>query len=177
MCSKTLLSEILKLCQLNLNQNVVRDGRLSFLSVHTRGVPRLHLHPIILPLVPCPFLGGGVPQWLVPGQGDYPMMGVCPPPARSEWGYPQARDGVPLPPPQDRTADGVLNTPRSVCLLRLRRRTFLLIMELNYQGWAWAPEEWLSELDFIRAKRDQSFSFNPKFEKVELLITEVLNLV
>ena len=55
-------------------------------------------------------------------------------PARSVWGVPQpgltgggtlgrdppGRDRVP---PRYRTADGVLDTPRSVCLLRSRRRT------------------------------------------------------
>ena len=46
--------------------------------------------------------GGGVPQ---PG----PDRGVLVPP-----------------PPRYRTTDGVLDTPRSVCLLRSRRRTFLL---------------------------------------------------
>ena len=45
------------------------------------GVP--HFHPIILPLVPCPFQGD-VPQWLVTV-----LMGV--PPTRTELGYPQAR--------------------------------------------------------------------------------------
>ena len=42
----------------------------------------------------------------------------------SRYGVPSGRDGV-HPPPQYRTADGILDTPRSVCLLRPRRRTFL----------------------------------------------------
>ena len=72
--------------------------------------------------------------------------------ARSGWGVPQpgqdrgvprpgmdcplSRDGVhpcpgmgyppPPPPTRDRTADGVLDTRRAVCLLRSRRRTLLL---------------------------------------------------
>ena len=47
------------------------------------------------------------------------MMGVSPPPSQG-WG-----SAPPPHHPQDRTADGVLDTPRSVCLLRSRRRTFL----------------------------------------------------
>ena len=51
------------------------DGRLCFQSVTTGGGGGLpHLHPIILPMVPCP--SRGVPQWLVPG----PF-----------WGYPSTR--------------------------------------------------------------------------------------
>ena len=53
------------------------------------GLP--HLHPIILPLVPCPFqgvpqsqMGGGTPV-----QDGYPL-------ARSGWGTPQDRMGKPL---------------------------------------------------------------------------------
>ena len=45
----------------------------------------------------------------------------------SEMEYPQPRAGLGYHPlPQARTANGVLDTPRSVCLLRSRRRTFLL---------------------------------------------------
>ena len=95
------------------------------LSVHTWGPPSYntstgpmsfpgvpHLHPIILPLVPCPFQG--VPQWLVPGpfqrvpqswmggtpardgtlrpgqDGRVPHDGV---PYQSGMGYPPARSG------------------------------------------------------------------------------------
>ena len=58
-------------------------GPMSFL-----GVP--HLHPIILPLVPCPF-PGGVPQWLVPG----PIPGGTPVPGGGtsvpDVGYPSPR--------------------------------------------------------------------------------------
>ena len=59
-----------------------------------RGVP--HLHPIILPLVPCPFLG------VSPGQL---RMGYSPPPAGG--------------------TEGVLATRQAACLLGSRRRTFL----------------------------------------------------
>ena len=48
---------------------------------------------------------GGTARYLPPSQGTYP-------------------------PPRDRTAYGVLDTLRSVCLLRSRRRTFLLLMNL-----------------------------------------------
>ena len=82
-------------------------------------------------------MGEGVPQGIyTPGQGTYP-------PARSGWGVPQGTSprpgqdggggaqGTYLPPPakvptpRDRTAYRVLDTLRSVCLLRSRRRTFL----------------------------------------------------
>ena len=43
-----------------------------------------HLHPIMLPLVPCSFWG--VPQWLVPS----PFLGGHPSP---RWGYPNSRQG------------------------------------------------------------------------------------
>ena len=89
-------------------------------------------------------------QW--GGVGTYPQQRYLPPPphqARSDGGYPKVptparSDGgggvpqgtyplskvpTPLPrclsPPRDRTAYGVLDTPRSVCLLRSRRGTFL----------------------------------------------------
>ena len=55
------------------------------LSVH-RGVP--HLHPLVLPLVPCLFQG--VPQWLVPGpflDSTTPARTECPL-ARTWWGTP-----------------------------------------------------------------------------------------
>ena len=55
----------------------------------------------------CSHPGGGHDR-VPPGQG---------------WGNP------PLPPPRDRTADGVLDTPWSVCLLR-SRRTFLFMLFL-----------------------------------------------
>ena len=48
------------------------------------------------------------------------MMGV--PPSQG-WGT-----------PRDRAADGVLDTPRSVCLLRSRRRTFLFYLFLMDSG-------------------------------------------
>ena len=57
---------------------------------------------------PRPDLTGVPPSYLPPSQGTYPH------PAK-----------VPTPPPQNRTAYGVLDTPRSVCLLSSRRRTFL----------------------------------------------------
>ena len=82
------------------------------------GVP--HLHPIILPLVHV--LSGGYPSdWYQVPSGGTPG-----------WDNPLARDGVPpgqgwgTPPPQDRTADGILDTQRVVCLLHSRRRTFFL---------------------------------------------------
>ena len=89
---------------------------------------------------PCPDRGVGYPSQVQmggvpwPGQdGGYPRWWYHP---RQGWGTPQPgqdgggypRWGYPLPgmyPLRYRTADGVLDTPRSVCLLRSRRRTFL----------------------------------------------------
>ena len=65
-----------------------------------------------------PSQGRGTPLGQV--RKGYPCPGMgCP-----QWGmgYPPARDGVPL---QDRTADGILDTQQTVCLLHSRRRTFL----------------------------------------------------
>ena len=63
----------------------------------------------------------GYPQ---PGMGyPLPQPGII---------YPQARNGVPS---QDRTADGVLDMPQSVCLLHSRRRTFLLVDSLELPKW------------------------------------------
>ena len=84
--------------------------------------------------VPHPALGNGGTSARSNG-GGYPSQvwwpsrdGVPPPHARSGW-IPHLGWGTPLagvPPPRYRTTDGVLDTPRSVCLLRSRRRTFLL---------------------------------------------------
>ena len=96
--------------------------------------------------------GGGVPQGTYPfHQGTYPFHQGTYPPYRSGWGVPQGTyppppkvptspsrsgwgEGVPqgtcpLPAkvPTPRTAYGVLDTLRSVCLLRSRRRTFLFL--------------------------------------------------
>ena len=50
------------------------------------------------------------------------------------------RDTSPPPPPSRyRTADGVLDTPRSVCLLRLRRRTFLFLSFLPLKDYFLPP--------------------------------------
>ena len=81
-----------------------------------------------------PPAGMGVPS---PGQVrtvrvpkvGYPIAGMGYPLARSGWGVPEveyALSGMGVPPPPYMTADGVLDTPRSVCLLCSRRRTFLL---------------------------------------------------
>ena len=91
---------------------------------------------------------GGAPAWGTPAR-EVPAQGT-PWPGQDTGGYPsqgaptrgtppgQVRMGVPQlgghpsrvpppPPPRDRTAHGVLDTPRSVCLLRSRRRTCYLI--------------------------------------------------
>ena len=71
--------------------------------------------------VPQPSPTGGYPSQVQMGgtlarsDGGVPEVGY--PPSQVRWGV--------SPLPGDRTADGVLDTPRSVCLLR-SRRTFLL---------------------------------------------------
>ena len=109
----------------------------------TRGTP-----PQLPPVRPgwgVPLLRG-TPPWVPPHQtwpggvllpGGTPSQ-IPPPPIRPNWGYPCW--GLPHLgyPPSDlakgypcwggtppRLTDGVLDTPRSVCLLRSRRRTFL----------------------------------------------------
>ena len=65
---------------------------------------------------------GGIPKVIRPGWG-VPLRGGTPPqvpPIGPGQGYP-CWGGTP-----PRVADGVLDTPQSVCLLRSRRRTFLL---------------------------------------------------
>ena len=103
------------------------------------GVP--HLHPILLVHWSHVLSGEYPSDWSqVPSQGylsqvqmgEYPshfqmqgyssqvqMEGI---PGRSRWGTFCFRDGLHL---QDRTADGVLDKQRAVCLLLSRRRTFL----------------------------------------------------
>ena len=97
--------------------------------------------------------GGGTQRYLPPGQGRNPSpsqvrtgerggtpwylppttkLGTPPGQVRMGEGVPQST----YPLPQDRAADGVLHTLRSVCLLLLRRRTFLssLSLESKFQG-------------------------------------------
>ena len=84
-------------------------------------------------------LTGGTPRYLPPSQSTYlpwpryyPQPGpngrgrdtprYLPPPPLPRYLPPSP---FPPPPPRDRTANGVLDTPQSVCLLRSHRRTFL----------------------------------------------------
>ena len=94
------------------------DGRLYFQFVcqFTPGGGVPHLHPIILPLVPCPFGGDSSPV-----QGE-PHPGL--PPVRSGWGTPQARSGWGTPPKV---------MPRAVCLLRLPTGLSSWIVLSNYK--------------------------------------------
>ena len=73
-------------------------------------------------------------QVCVPQGTPPPNPGMGYPLHRPWMGYPLARSGqgVPqVPPPPARTTEGVLDTRRAVCLLRSRRRTFLLVMFLK----------------------------------------------
>ena len=94
----------------------------------------LSSHPSIRLTVPQPgpawVGGGGTPARC--SLEVYPRQRWGTPLARYDrrylrWGTPPSpdRDGVPS---QYRTTDGVLDTPRLVCLLRSRRRTFLFKM-------------------------------------------------
>ena len=70
------------------------------------------------PEVGCPPGRDGVPPNGQVRMGGYPRWDITPPPSM---------DGVPS--PRYRTADGVLDMPRSVCLLRSRRRTVLFVLK------------------------------------------------
>ena len=77
---------------------------------------------------------GGYPGQVPPPGGTrirYPPGGV-PGPPRGVPGPPQGGTRVRYPPGgyPDRTTEGVLTTRRAVCLLRSRRRTFLLFLSL-----------------------------------------------
>ena len=97
----------------------LRSPHQTWSGVPYWGVPHLG-YPPIRPTDP---LLGGTPSGtpIRPGRGDtlwgYPTSG---PPIRPGRGDP-CQGGTPPP-----VTDGVLDTPRSVCLLRSRRRTFLL---------------------------------------------------
>ena len=71
--------------------------------------------------VPHPYRGYPSQVWLGGTQGGVPPAGMGYTPCQVWWGVPE----VGYPSPLYRTTDGVLDTPRSVCLLRSRRRTFL----------------------------------------------------
>ena len=112
-------------------------GKVMFLSVRIRegGTPRYTLSwPRYQP--PPVRSGWGVPQGTSPSQGTSPQPGhdgrgypkvPIPPLAKVPTPCQVRKGGVPQGtyPPWDRTAYGVLDTLRSVCLLRSRRRTFL----------------------------------------------------
>ena len=129
--------------------HMCKHGKVISNKVRIRSVQR---YPSQVPEVGYPQQGWGIPPARSDGRGvpkvGYPSRdGV--PPARSNVGYPwwgtPSRDGYPsqmegtqggVPPGRDgvpprqgyhpyRTTDGVLDTPRSVCLLRSRRRSFL----------------------------------------------------
>ena len=80
-----------------------------------------------------------------PGLMGVPKVGTSPPsmdevhPQPDLMGGTQGGDGVPSSrgTPQYRTIDGVLDTPRSVCLLLSRRRTFLLCSIFLCGLWEW----------------------------------------
>ena len=70
----------------------------------------------------------GVPHLGYPHQtwpGRFPSSGILPI-RPGPWGYP-CQGGTP-----PRVTDGVLDTPQSVCLLRLHRRTFLTLYSFRY---------------------------------------------
>ena len=69
---------------------------------------------------------GGVPQSVMrypPSRGGVPPV--------QRWGTPVSRGGAPLP-PRNRTADGVLDTRRVVCLLRSRHSIKIPYCKLEF---------------------------------------------
>ena len=98
-------------------------------------------------------LGGGGPTQARSSEGVRPLPGGTPAggyptsatPIKPDWGYPCGGYPTLVHPPSDlarvppqggegtppRLTDGVLDTPRSVCLLRSRRRTFLFFLSMN----------------------------------------------
>ena len=112
---------------------VVRDGRLCFQSVHTRGVPMMGVHPI--------------QGWGTPSQGRYPLARVGSLLARigtpsqcrlplSQGRYPHqsryhSQDRYP---PPDRAADGVLDTPWSVYPLVFTQKDLLVLTLMSNRG-------------------------------------------
>ena len=104
---------------------------------------------------------GGVPH----PAGSYPILdpgGGIPPSRggeshpRSKWGSPPIQDWMGYPQSGDRAAYRALATRRAVCLLRPRRRTFLLFLK------------WLLGLFFWRllaneARKNLQFSFRKYF--------------
>ena len=131
----------------------VPQGTYPWLGPDRGRVPQgTYLPPAKVPTPhPGPHGGGGTPRYLPHSQGIYPparsrqggegwpdpdrgRVRKVPtpspqprylPPSRSTWGRGYPKVPTPPPPPPDRTACGVLDTPRSVCLLRSRRRTVL----------------------------------------------------
>ena len=102
------------------------SGGVSWPGPDTEGTPSLdggYPHPVLDRGVPQPGPDGGwggypgqVQMWGIPWTGGYPLGGGTPPGRE----YPLPTGGT----PRYRTTDGVLDTSRSVCLLRSRRRTF-----------------------------------------------------
>ena len=122
-----------------------------------------HLHPIILPLVPCPFWGGTPVTGPRSGWGEgYPIMGY---PPGQRWvtpqagmGYPPARVRVPTPPPsRDR-----------LCLDRLCRGRYAScgFPQEDFLVWKWNTVYLLHESDI-------SFS---KYLPLEVICEPVVNM-
>ena len=116
------------------------SGSASQGGVPCQGVPHLGYPPHQTCPGGTPCWGGCTPPWVPPSRSDlargYPTSGT--PPVRSGRGGPPQQTwlGRRVPPCREgggiplRETNGVLDTPRSVCLLRLRWRTFLF--EINF---------------------------------------------
>ena len=107
-------------------------------------------------------MGGGTParsgQGVLqsgPHGGYFSQVWMGVPQPGQERGYPgQVKRGVPQPGmgypcpgmgyPQDRTADGIRDTRRAVCLLHSRRRTFLFFLVLD--NWVTGPIDTLKSI-------------------------------
>ena len=107
----------------------ISTGPMSFLE----GTPTLH--PIILPLIPCPLWGSTLSESHNTSTG---------PRSLSHPGVPPDQGWV-TPPPRDSTAEPAIATRRPVCLLRSRRRTFLLIDWIS----SWKSQNRWSKLSIL----------------------------
>ena len=108
--------ESFSMCVITGRVRSTTGGYIFSLSVHTLGWGVLpHLHPIILPLAPCPFWGGGTPvigPRSLPGgyhRTGVPLVGTGVPPSQN-WGNP--------PPPARTRVTFEQVTPKTVPLLR-----------------------------------------------------------
>ena len=92
------------------------------------------------------------------GGGEYTTVSTPHPGQEGGGGTPRY-----LPPPQDRTAYGVLDTLRSVCLLRSRRTfLFLLCFQTGSAQVDFSVDEWIPEVTRLLDNFLQMLKKNPE---------------